>query len=605
MAPPPPPKQASRVARPAARYRPGKAPLGAGVDDYSDSDESDGAHGHAEDHASQHVDVGDMHSATAALLHGQQRNSAGIVIHETARPSSSRKLDLRLQPAAPKGELDAQDDSSEYETDTDQEQEDKAALAKPVFRKPGTAAPPLPAPTASSSSSEYETDSEDEESGQEEESAPPTLIKPIFKPKSARTTLPTDTADSDQNPIDAEAKAEQEVALRRKEAHDLAAATIQRQLAEKQHAATHQTEVDDTDGLDPEAEFQAWRQRELARLERDRNAMLAAQKERDEIEQFKSLPEAEKERLGRERAERLRAEKREQRGNPAFMQKYYHKGSFFQDMDILKRDYSEKTTREVDVSKLPKMMQVRNYGAKGRSKWTHLANEDTSKGAMRLDVERSAAGGGEARCFACGGPHLKKDCPEREGRSGTAGGSATGANEGQLASGSSRKWGATEGERRSDKHRGVQRRSRSPSPSPRSRSRRDPTSDADRYDTRNGSSSHGSRTRHGDDKPRHRHRQSSTRSSPDDQHEQHSRPSSSRNHREPRNPRDNKEEQDRHHSHRHRNRNRSPHHTHRSHHHDDAEHDRHKRRHRTDHHHHSSRSSRDGETDRKRSRLDA
>lgn len=33
-------------------------------------------------------------------------------------------------------------------------------------------------------------------------------------------------------------------------------------------------DVDDTDGLDPETEFEAWRLRELIRLKRERDAML-------------------------------------------------------------------------------------------------------------------------------------------------------------------------------------------------------------------------------------------------------------------------------------------------------------------------------------------
>ncbi|SJX65567.1 related to microfibril-associated protein [Sporisorium reilianum f. sp. reilianum] len=567
MAPPATQKQASGVARPAARYRPGKAPLGAGasLDDYSDSDDaSDGGHERGHDHDAGTIGIADLTSGTAALLNAagqQQRRTAAIILHDTG--SGSKKLDLRLHSASQPATGEQEDESSEYETDTDDEP------SKPVFRKPGTSASVPQQATQASDSSEYETDSEEEES--DEEPAPQPMLKPVFVPKRARTTISSSAAASEAPEADAEAKAEALAAARRKEAHDLAAATIKRQLAEKEHADSHPTDVDDTDGLDPDAEFDAWRQRELARLQRDRDALVAQRAEQAELERFRALPEAEKERLGRERAAQQQAEKKKHRGNPAFLQKYYHKGSFFQDMDILKRDYTEKTTKDVDVSKLPKMMQVRNYGVKGRSKWTHLANEDTSKAAMRLD---GRAGEGSRGCFRCGGAHLRKDCPEAEG--GEGGGS--GANRAQLASGErgerSRTWGQTTG--KEDEERSSHRR--------RSRS---PRRDSSRYD-RDEPSRHSHSTR--DDRDRH-HSSSSHR---DQNHKHHSH----RHHRD--------SDPDRHdrRSHKHEHSSRSD--RHRS---DDSR-DRHKRRDRDrdrDEQHRSDRSkgSREHESDRKRSRLDA
>ena len=76
----------------------------------------------------------------------------------------------------------------------------------------------------------------------------------------------------------------------------------------------------------------------------------------------------------------------------AFMQKYYHKGAFFQESaddafgtagpdEIYKRDFSAPTAEEkFDKSILPAAMQVRKgkFGRAGQTKWTHLAAEDTS-----------------------------------------------------------------------------------------------------------------------------------------------------------------------------------------------------------------------------------
>lgn len=62
------------------------------------------------------------------------------------------------------------------------------------------------------------------------------------------------------------------------------------------------------------------------------------------------------------------------------MQKYYHKGAFYQDdSEVFQRDYSAPTVDEVrNKDVLPKIMQVKNFGLAGRTKYTHLVDQDTS-----------------------------------------------------------------------------------------------------------------------------------------------------------------------------------------------------------------------------------
>lgn len=337
------------------------------------------------------------------------------------------------------------------ETDTDEEEP-----PKPVFRPKAAAAgvaAPLPGTAGAAQkeeSSEYETDSEEEESS--EEQAPKPLLKPMFQSKKQRESsapkaaevggIDTKTAaGAGADGDDEEAKARAQAEARRKESHNLAAERIKREVLEAAAAKEAQTDVDDTDGLDPDAEFQAWRIRELERIKRDREAASAREEEREEIERRRAMPEARRLQEDMEHAKKTRDEK--VRGNAGFMQKYYHKGSFFQDLDILKkRDYTEATEGAVDKSLLPKVMQVRDYGKASRSKWTHLANEDTSR---RQEDPRWKG-------------MSRRDEEGRDGSLRRRDETKTGANRADIRRGEQRQWG------------GERRRSRSPD---RSRRRED------------------------------------------------------------------------------------------------------------------------------------
>ena len=69
-----------------------------------------------------------------------------------------------------------------------------------------------------------------------------------------------------------------------------------------------------------------------------------------------------------------------------FMQKYFHRGAFYQDGEhidetLLKRNFHEATgfDKEVDMTMLPKVLQVKDFGIAGRTKYTHLVDQDTSQ----------------------------------------------------------------------------------------------------------------------------------------------------------------------------------------------------------------------------------
>ncbi|WFD42777.1 hypothetical protein MPSI1_001427 [Malassezia psittaci] len=402
-----------RMKRP-GRYRPGKAPS---VQDQSSSDEEDV---YEEDRS---VEATPSLPSRTAIPAAQ---SAGITIQQGDEPV---KLPMqgsaqRQEPEDMKKQHDDQQeyDLDEYETDTDEDESheqatnlnQRSSLPRPqnynvasriqdqnTRQAPGVGAPTYPTgesaspflpvrkvphshdepaqvgvtpKEASESGSEEETGSDSES---ESESEPePVMLKPVFVsryavclPRKNRSTAIEKPQHTTHEP-DAMQKA------RKQAAHDLAAERVQRELREKKHEEAHY-DVDDTDDIDPEGEFQAWRARELARIQRIQAQEDEQRAERAEVERRRMIPE--KQRLAEDLAHARQTRQEKQRGSQGFLQKYHHKGAFYQDLDILHRDYSQQTESAVDKSALPKLMQVRDFGKRSRSKWTHLANEDTSK----------------------------------------------------------------------------------------------------------------------------------------------------------------------------------------------------------------------------------
>lgn len=119
------------------------------------------------------------------------------------------------------------------------------------------------------------------------------------------------------------------------------------------------------------------------------------------------MPEDQRTKEDMEHAQKLRDAK--PKGQQKFLQKYWHKGAFHQDEEILaKRDYTEATESTLDVSNLPKVMQVKNFGKRGRTKYTHLLDQDTTSSAPAIQQGGGTGGSSGSGCFLCGGPHMKK-----------------------------------------------------------------------------------------------------------------------------------------------------------------------------------------------------
>ena len=168
--------------------------------------------------------------------------------------------------------------------------------------------------------------------------------------------------------------------------------------------------IDDSDPIEEqekEDEFQAWKLRELLRYKARKDEEERLEREELELKSFRNLPKEEQEKIWNER---ISQQSQSEKSKYEFLQKYYHKGAFFQDSqdEILHRDYDAPSQNEsVDRSALPESMQVRNFGKKGRSKWTHLTKEDTtafdsSWGDKKLSINykmTSKMGGYDGRAF--------------------------------------------------------------------------------------------------------------------------------------------------------------------------------------------------------------
>ena len=145
------------------------------------------------------------------------------------------------------------------------------------------------------------------------------------------------------------------------------------------------------DPIDEELELDLWKLRELRRLKRERDERKAYEEEEALTERRRGMTDAE---IARDNA-RLGLERVAAGTKPVladgedksmrFLQRYYHRGGFFQDEESLKataelatRDFNLPTgmDRTVDKTTLPQVMQVKKFGMKGNTKCQRTTQHD-------------------------------------------------------------------------------------------------------------------------------------------------------------------------------------------------------------------------------------
>ena len=294
------------------------------------------------------------------------------------------------------------------EEDEEDEEESSAAAGRLAGR------PAAAASDDESGSSSYETDDDEEEEVAAARGRP--LLKPVFIAASARETV------KEREALEAAAEAERErkrdaAARRQAESRSLLVEAVRKEESGVLDTALEFGALpEDDDEVNELEEFDAWKLRELQRVRRERAERAAAERERAELDRRRSLTD--EQRAVEDAAFKAgKANAHEEKAQWKFLQKYYHKGAYFQDEDekgdarlgpVLMRDYGHATGKDAigDKAAMPAPMQVKNFGFRSQVKWTHLSNEDTSGFSRKGALSGSHSTGNAAQHGA--GPSLRE-----------------------------------------------------------------------------------------------------------------------------------------------------------------------------------------------------
>jgi len=232
----------------------------------------------------------------------------------------------------------------------------------------------------SASEDEEETSSEEETSDSEEEEG--ARLKPVFVRKKDRLTV-QEREREEAKQREQEREAARAAEARRRETLRMVESTVKAEAVErktKDNDPQGLHEVNTDDEGNEEAEYEGWKLRELKRMKRDREEREAREREEQELERIRNMTEDERRLHLKNNPKQIT--NKAAKGKYKFMQKYYHRGAFFLDKEetVFKRDASGATLEDkFDKTVLPKVMQVKNFGRSGRTKYTHLVDQDTTQ----------------------------------------------------------------------------------------------------------------------------------------------------------------------------------------------------------------------------------
>ncbi len=264
----------------------------------------------------------------------------------------------------------------ERKSESSSESDKEGAARKAGAQPKGAGAAAAQPDELSESSQESESALSSSSSSSSEYVAAP-LLRPVFVSKEARTTVKD--AAQEQAECDEQERVEQAEAVRRVADSK---ALLERTVADAKAAAMAQPAAqlppETIDDGDETEEYELWRVRELRRMQREQEERREWANQRAAVERRRQMSDAE---VMAEDADKSRQPK----AKLGFLQRYYHKGAFYQ--DELKEKYEDEVFNAPtgvdsdirDKSLLPSVMQVRSkWGLKGRTKYTHLTDQDTT-----------------------------------------------------------------------------------------------------------------------------------------------------------------------------------------------------------------------------------
>lgn len=273
-------------------------------------------------------------------------------------------------------EDDEEEEEEEEEVDDEEIERRRTMMRQRALERKNEEMEVMEVEEEGKSGEESESESEYEEYTDSEDEAEPRL-KPVFIRKKDRITVAEREAE-EQRQRELEAEVKKQVEERRRYTLKIVEEEAKKEFEENRRTLAALDGLD-TDGENEEEEYEAWKVRELKRIKRDREARELMEREKVEIDRFHNLTEEER------RAELRNSGKvitnKASKGKYKFLQKYYHRGAFFMDEEenVYKRDFSAPTLEDhFNKTILPKVMQVKNFGRSGRTKYTHLVDQDTT-----------------------------------------------------------------------------------------------------------------------------------------------------------------------------------------------------------------------------------
>ncbi len=323
---------------------------------------------------------------------GQQQPRRRIYEAEVVVPGENKNEDAFNEPVAAVDDDEDEDEDVRHAskipikyhediTNEDDVANRRARALKRIEEQKSISSNNAPNINSSSDSSEYETDSDDDSDDEN------VVIKPIFIPKHKRETIKKDSDNDSEAAEEAEILKDEE---RKFKTRLLVAESIRKNDEKNELELT--TDVDSDTGLpddnddvaDEELQYEEWKIRELRRLKRDTDQRALLELEKADIIRRRNMTDAER----LEEDTKLGKFSAKEKGEYKFMQKYYHKGVFYMDdsslnnpSDVRLKDYNAPTLEDhYNKSALPSVLQVKNFGKKGRTKYTHLNDQDTTYG---------------------------------------------------------------------------------------------------------------------------------------------------------------------------------------------------------------------------------